>query len=212
MKKYLAEGIGTFFLMLTMVMTANNGTASLSPFAIGLVLTGLTYAGWHISNAHYNPAVTLAVLMSGKIDRTDALYYVIAQIAGAVVAALFGVFLLNCSGAATIVMHVNKNGLCALVAEFLGAFVLLYVVLNVLYTRSEAGNAHYGMAVGAVLTATMWSLGAISGGVFNPALAFGASITGMFDWSDFWIYVIGGLMGAAAAASVFQVISGRTGS
>lgn len=207
MKKYLAEGIGTFFLMLTVIMATNNGTAGLTPLAVGMVLAGLTYAGWHVSNAHYNPAVTLAVLMSGKIDRTDALYYVIAQVAGSLAAALFGVFLLNSGGAATIATHVSKNGLCALVAEFLGAFALVYVILHVMYTRNETSIAHYGIAVGSVLTAMTWSLGSISGGVFNPALAFGASITGMYEWSDFWLYVIGALLGAAAAASAYQVLT-----
>lgn len=209
MKKYLAEGIGTFFLMLTVVMTANNGTDNLSPVAVGLALAGLTYAGWHISNAHYNPVVTLAVLMSGKVDRTDALYYVIAQFAGALVAALFGVFLLNCSEVITIATHLSKNGLCALIAEFLGAFALVYVILNVAFTRSNAGNSYYGLATGFTLTGTMWTLGSTSGGIFNPAVAFGATIAGMFEWSDYWIYFIGALLGAAAAASVYQVIYGR---
>lgn len=209
MKKYLAEGIGTFFLVLTMVMTANNGLDNLSPLAVGLALAGLTFAGWHISNAHYNPAVTLAVLMRGKIDRTDALYYVIAQIAGSIVATAFAVFLLNCNGSATVATHLNKNGLCALVAEFLGAFALAYVVLNVAFTRSNAGNSYYGLAIGFTMTGAMWALGGTSGGMFNPALALGASIAGMFEWGDFWIYLIGALMGAAAAASAFQVIYGR---
>lgn len=209
MKKYLAEGIGTFFLMLTMVMTMNSGAAYLAPIAIGLVLTGMTYAGWHISNAHYNPAVTLAVLMRGKVDRTDALYYVIAQFAGALLAALFGVFLLNCNGAAAIAMHVNKNGLCALVAEFLGAFALVYVVLNAAFAHSNADNSYYGLASGFTLTGAMWSLAGISGGIFNPALVFGACIAGMFEWGDYWLYLIGALMGAAAAASAVQVMSAR---
>jgi aquaporin Z len=209
MKKYLAEGIGTFFLMLTMVMTANNGTGTLSPLAIGLALTGLTYAGWHISTAHYNPAVTLAVLICGRIDRTDALYYVVAQIAGAVVAALFGAFLLNCSGATSIPTLLNKNGLCALIAEFLGAFALAYVLLNVAFTNRNEGNSYYGLAIGFTLTGAIWTLTGISGGAFNPALALGATIAGMFDGADYWIYLIGALLGAAAAASAFQVVYGR---
>lgn len=209
MKKYLAEGIGTFFLMLTLVMTANNGSGNLSPLAVGLVLTGLTYAGWHVSTAHYNPAVTLAVLICGKIDRTDALYYVIAQIAGAVLAGLFAAFLMNCSETASIITLVNKNGLCALIAEFLGAFALVYVVLNVAFTQRNTGNSYYGIAIGSTLTAGMWALASISGGLFNPALALGATITGMFEGADFWIYFIGALLGAAAAASAFQVVYGR---
>ena len=209
MKKYLAEGIGTFFLMLTMVMTANNGTDNLSPAAIGLALAGLTYSGWHISNAHYNPVVTLAVLMCGKVDRTDALYYVVAQIAGAVLAALFGAFLLNCSEVIAIPTHLNKNGLCAFIAEFLGAFALVYVILNVAFTHRNADNSYYGLAIGFTLTGATWALGSISGGIFNPALALGASVAGMYEAADFWIYLIGTMLGAAAAASAFQVVYGR---
>lgn len=209
MKKYLTEGIGTFFLMLTVVMATNNDAGQFAPFAVGLVLAGFMYAGWHISNAHYNPALTLAVLMRGKIDRTDAFYYVVAQVAGSVLAVLFAVFLLNCSGVAVIATHANKNGLCALVAEFLGAFALAYVVLNVAYTRSNAGNSHFGLTIGLTFTALIWTLGSISGGMFNPALALGASIAGMLEWGDFWLYVIGSLLGAAAATSAFQVIYGR---
>lgn len=209
MKKYLAEGIGTFFLMLIIILTANNGAANLSPLAVGLALTGLTYAGWHISNAHFNPAITLAVLMRGRIDRTDALYYVIAQAAGAVLAALFGVFLLNCSGAASVPMHVSKNGLCALVAEFLGAFALAYVILNVAFRNTPTDQVHHGAAAGCTLASLTWALGSISGGAFNPAVALGASICGMYDWADCWIYLIGTLLGAAAAASAIQAIESR---
>ena len=93
MKKYLAEGIGTFFFALTILLAANNpGIAPLAPLAIGAVYVAMIYAGGHISGAHYNPAVTLAVLMRGKIERDDALWYVLVQILGAAVAAIIGGF------------------------------------------------------------------------------------------------------------------------
>jgi aquaporin Z len=206
MKKYLTEGIGTFFLALVLLMTVNNGTGNLAPLAVGAVLMTMTYAGWHISGAHYNPAVTLAMLMRGKVDRTDALYYVMAQIAGAVLAALIGSFLLNCAGENGITAHAHRNGICSLVAEFVGTFALAWVFLNVTTTRSNAGNSYYGLAIGFTVTGAVWALGFISGGAFNPAVAVGNALAGMFDWGDIWIYLLGALLGAAAAASVFQVV------
>ncbi|MBX2889770.1 MAG: aquaporin [Saprospiraceae bacterium] len=203
MKKYLVEAIGTLFLVLTVVMTSNNATSQMAPLAIGLTLVGMVYAGWHVSRAHFNPAVTIAVLVRGHIDRTDALYYIVSQMAGAVLASLFAVFLLNCSEAATVTAHVNKNGLCSFVSEFLGAFAWAYVALSVSYAR--ANHSHYGVAIGFALTGMIWAFGGISGGVFSPATAFGASIAGMFDWSDFWIYLLATPLGAAAAASAFQL-------
>ena len=209
MKKYLAEGIGTFFLALVVVMTANNGAGNLAPLAGGGTLAGMMYAAWHISGAHFNPAVTLAVLMRRKIDRTDALYYIVAQIAGAIVASLFGVLFLNVGEESTIAKHLNSNGLCSMIAEFLGAFALAYVYLNVTAMRNNEGNSYYGIAVGFTVAGAAWALGSISGGVFNPAVALGATIAGIFDFDDFWIYLIGSLLGAATAMSVFQAIHGN---
>ncbi len=206
MKKYLAEGIGTFFLVFVIILTTNDGIGSLAPLAAGATLAALMYASWHISGAHFNPAVTLAMLMRAKIYRTDALYYVVAQIAGAVLASFFGVFLVSCSGEVRIASHLNNNGLCSIIAEFLGTFGLVYVFLNVVSARGNLGNSFYGLAVGLAFAGAGWALGSISGGMFNPALALGATIAGMLDFGDFWIYLLGACMGAAAAASAFQVL------
>src|SRR6476619_6750149 len=89
MNKYLAEFIGTFFLVLTIGCTViGAGAAVIAPLAIGAVLMVMVFAGGHISGAHYNPAVTLAVLIRGKVKPGDAVPYVIAQIAGSALAAL----------------------------------------------------------------------------------------------------------------------------
>lgn len=210
MKKYLAEGIGTFFLVLTVVLAANNSAiAPMAPLAIGSVLMVMIYAGGHISGAHYNPAVTLAVLMRGKIERGDALWYVAAQIVGAALAAIIGGFLLKCGYNLDAQMQVHKSGICSILAEFFGTFALAYVVLNVATTRSNAGNSHYGLAIGFTVLAAAYGLGGISGGAFNPAVAIGASLAGMFNWGDIWIYLTGTLLGAAGAATVFQIVYGN---
>lgn len=209
MKKYLTEGIGTFFLVLVVILAANNGAGNLLPLALGATLTALLYAGKHVSGAHYNPALTLAMLMRKKIDRTDALYYVVAQVAGGILASLFGVFLLNCSQRESYFAHSNSNAICALVAEFLGAFALSHVFLNVMVARETTGNSYFGIAAGFVLAGATWAFGGISGGLFNPAVAIGASIAGLYEATDLWIYLIGSVLGAAAAASVFQVVFGN---
>ena len=71
MKKYVAEFIGTFFLVLVIVLVANNGTGALAPLATGGVLAAMAYTARHISGAHFNPAVSLALLLQGKLSRFD---------------------------------------------------------------------------------------------------------------------------------------------
>lgn len=210
MKKYLVEFIGTFFLVLTFVLAANNsGIAPMAPLAIGAMLMVMIYAGSHISGGHYNPAVTIAVLMRGKIDLNDALVYMVVQLLGAAVAAAIGVYLHSCAGGAAIELHSNTDPIGALLSEFLGTFALAYVVLNVATTQSNAGNSHYGLATGFTYMAAAFGLGGISGGAFNPAIGIGASVAGMFAAGDLWIYLVGTLAGGAAAASVFAVVYGR---
>src|SRR5213594_3742421 len=86
MKNYVTEFIGTFFLVLTIGLTVIGGTP-LAPLAIGASLMVMVYMGGHISGAHYNPAVSLAVLVRGKLSTHDFIAYVIAQLCGAVTAA-----------------------------------------------------------------------------------------------------------------------------
>src|SRR5438552_18416431 len=94
MNKYIAEFIGTFFLVLTIGLTViGAGSGVIAPLAIGAVLMVMVYAGGHISGAHYNPAVTLAVLIRGKVQVEDVIPYIIAQIAGAALAAVTVKFL-----------------------------------------------------------------------------------------------------------------------
>lgn len=87
MRRYITEFIGTFFLVLTIGATVLTKTP-LAPVAIGAILMVMVYAGGHISGAHYNPAVTLAVLLRGRISLADAVPYWIVQLAAGVIAAL----------------------------------------------------------------------------------------------------------------------------
>ena len=88
MNKYIAEFIGTFFLVLTIGCTGiGAGAGVIAPLAIGAALMVMVFAGGHISGGHYNPAVTLGVLIRGKVNRTDVLPYMVAQLLGAAIAA-----------------------------------------------------------------------------------------------------------------------------
>src|SRR5271168_1379416 len=128
MKRYLVEFIGTFFLVFTVGSTViSPGAGGLAPLAIGASLMVMVFAGGHISGGHYNPAVTLAVWLRGRCDTKDVPFYMVAQFAGAIVAALAVLFFKGAFPEA----GKDKDILPQLLAEFLFTFALAYVVLNV---------------------------------------------------------------------------------
>ena len=211
MNKYLVEFIGTFFLILTVVLTVNNGTGSFAPIAIGGVLMVMIYAGGHISGAHYNPAVTLAVCLRGKCDWSDMPGYIIAQLAGGGAAAMVAALLLGSfSGYSGEMANVGtwNFGIGAL-SEFLGTFALVWVVLHTATTKSNAGNSHYGLAIGFTVVACAYALGGITGGAFNPAVAVGLVTAKMSVASNLGSYLVGQLAAGALAAVLFGVVYGK---
>jgi aquaporin Z len=194
MKKYVTEFIGTFFLVLTVGLTG-------MPLAIGAALMVMIYAGGHISGAHYNPAVTLAVLIRGRISAREAIAYVVSQLAGAAIAALIVSLFMEIPSEAHQTIDVKK----AIMAELLGTFALAYVVLNVATAKANAGNSYFGLAIGFTVLAMASCFGNYSGGAFNPAVAVGVSIMRVFEWPNIWIYILGCFGGAALAALVFNM-------
>jgi len=201
MRKFLSEFIGTFFLVLTVGLTVIPGNAGvIAPLAIGSVLMALVYAGGHISGAHYNPAVTIGVLIRGKCSIVDLIVYILAQVAGAAAAAYLSIMMVGSGSAGT--LHVTN----ALIAEFLFTFALVYVVLNVATVRSTSGNSYYGLAIGFIVMVGAFSVGGISGGAFNPAVAVGAALMGLLNWTDIWIHLSADFAGGVAAALVFRLL------
>ena len=183
MNKYIAEFIGTFFLVLTIGCTVvGNGAGALAPLAIGSALMVMIFAGGHISGGHFNPAVTLGVWLRGKCESKDVAPYMVAQIVAGVLAALVVKFLK--SGAEVTAMQ--PATLPALLAEFLFTFALVYVVLNAATAKGTAGNSFYGLAIGFTVMVGAFSVGNISGGAFNPAVAVGISVMGLSAWPNIW--------------------------
>ncbi len=204
MTKYVAELIGTFFLVLTIGCTViGHGAGPLAPLAIGSALMVMIFAGGHISGGHFNPAVTLGVWLRGKCETKDVAPYMIFQIMGAVLAAWVVNFL---KGEAP-VAPLHPATLPSLLAEFLFTFALVYVVLNVATARDTSGNFYYGLAIGFTVLVGAFSVGNISGGAFNPAVAVGISVMGLSSWSNIWIYLLADFVGAAGAAGAFMALN-----
>ena len=205
MNKYIAEFIGTFFLVLTIGCTGIGASAGvIAPLAIGAALMVMVFAGGHISGAHYNPAVTLGVLMRGKLKAADVIPYWIAQCVAAAVAAFVVSKILRAGVAVTPIAP--KLG-PALLAEFLFTFALVYVVLNAATAEGTSGNSFYGLAIGMTVMTGAFAVGDISGGAFNPAVAIGISILGISTWNNIWIYLVADFAAAVAAAIVFNLIN-----
>jgi aquaporin Z len=94
----------------------------------------------------------------------------------------------------------------ALLAEFLFTFALVYVVLNVATAKGTSGNSFYGLAIGFTVLAGAFSVGNISGGAFNPAVAVATSVMGLSSWANLWIYLVADFAGAAVAVGAFKVV------
>ncbi|MGH1362855.1 MAG: MIP/aquaporin family protein [Calditrichia bacterium] len=202
MKNYLMEFVGTLFFVLVIALSGN-------PLAIGVMLMLMVYVGGHVSGGHFNPAVTLAVLMRGKMDSKDVPGYMISQVAGAFAAAVLAYWFQG--KGFTVAAGAGVGVAKVLVAEILFTFVLASVVLNTATTKALEGNYIYGLAIGLTITASAYAIGNISGCAINPAVAFGPSLfdltQGGSSISGVWVYIIGPLLGGALAAILFKVFN-----
>ncbi|MGI8950006.1 MAG: MIP/aquaporin family protein [Chitinophagaceae bacterium] len=198
-KKYLVEFIGTFFLVLSVCM-AGTKAGDFAPIAIGSTLMVMVYAGGYISGGYYNPAISLAAFIRGRIPVITLIAHWIVQLLAAIVAAYVAknLFLYQ---AHLFMPDFPKR---AIIAEGLGTFALAYVVLNVATSAKTAGNSNYGLAIGFTVTAMAYVLGPFSGGAFNTAVALGACVFGAFAWSNLWIYIIGTIGGGLVAGLVYK--------
>ena len=208
--KLVVELIGAFFLVFTIGMTVKppNGAEQLAPLAIGASLMVMVYAGGHFSGGHYNPAVTLGVTMRGKLPWAEAGPYMVAQVAGAIIAGLLVIFVKgNAPVPAPIAAPGGSYALPAqLLVEFLFTFALVYVVLNSATAKGTAGNSFYGLAIGFTVVVGAFAVGAVSGGAFNPAVAVGVRVAGLADWPSIWVQLVATFAGGAVAALLFNAL------
>lgn len=208
MGRYATEFAGTFFLVLTIGLSTVQDIAQ-APLAIGAVLMVMVYMGGHISGAHYNPAISVTMVVRGRLERRELLPYVAAQILGATAAAIMvraltGEFLAVAPAA-------GVSRLVALVAEVLFTFALSLVILNVATSPRTEGNSYYGLAIGFTVMAGVLAVGGISGAVFNPAVGTGPMLTALVgggSMAALWLYWVGPLAGALLAVPVYRLQHG----
>jgi len=203
--KLITEFAGTMFLCLTIALTA--GTTPFAAIAIGCMLMLLVYSGGHVSGAHYNPAVTLAVLIrgDGKISVIDAVLYVLVQLAGGISGALLSWPLVTkeLAGHAALGSGVSLGS--AFIVEFMLTLALCSVVLHTATTKAQANNSYYGLAIGFTVLSGAISVGGISGGAFNPAVGLMSALYGGDSAKNCWIYFVGPLLAAIVAGLFFRI-------
>lgn len=200
MVNYIFEGVGTFFLVLTVALTGN-------PIAIGTVLMCLVYVGAPISGAHYNPAVTFALLLQKKISEEKAKRYILAQMIGGIAASFIceSIFAVHFN-----VTPTNSSWTAALIIELLFTFLLMTTIFRVAVSKKTQGNQYFGLAIGGALLVGAFAGGKISGGAFNPAVGISPLLVNtllgkeLFDPALFFLYIIGPLAGATLAALVHR--------
>jgi aquaporin Z len=206
--KYAVEAIGTFFLVFTVGAAVGSGSP-FAPLGIGAVLMVMIYAGGHLSGGHYNPAVTLAVLVRRRISLRDAAAYWAVQFGSGLLAAVVVRTIVDptrMAAAATMTLT-GRTLVAAFVVELLFTFALCYVVLNVATSKDHPDNSFYGLAIGFTVVAGAFAVGAISGGAFNPSVSLGAAVMGMFAWPTLWVYLVAQVLAGITAGVTFLALN-----
>ena len=215
-KKFCAEFIGTFVLVLFACGTAtvlnctaeSRGAYILTALAFGLVIVAMAYSIGNVSGCHINPAVSLAMLISGKMSLKDFIGYVIAQFAGAIAGAGILAYILGVdSGLGTNGLFQN-DVLKSLVIECLLTFVFVLAILGV--TSKVENSSVAGLVIGGALTLVHLFGIALTGTSVNPARSFGpALLVGGDALKNVWVFIVAPLVGAALAAIVYKLIDGK---
>lgn len=209
MKALLTEAIGTFFLVLTVGLVTNQGPA-LGAVSIGLTLMVMVYAGGRLSGAHYNPAVSVAAVLRGALPSRHLVPYWAAQFAGAILASLMTWKFMG--HPPSVEAGELTTPLKAVVGEAIATFGLAYVILHVATSKATEGNSYFGLAIGGTVAAFAIVFGPITGGAFNPAVGLGPAVAQMVlgrDMAPFvWVYLVGPMLGAVAAAFAFKYQEG----
>ncbi len=203
-----AEFIGTFALIyIGAGAVALDGELVGVALAHGLVIVAFAYAYGHHSGTHINPAVTFGMLVAGEISLADAVRYWVVQFAGGTLGALALSHALRGSGVtglgATTFDVASMPPLRALLIEA----VLTFFLVNTIMNTAVSGKAGHlaGLAIGLTLAFCILMGGPLTGASLNPARTFGPALVSG-DLSQFWVYLVGTLLGALAAALLYRYV------
>ena len=215
-KKYIAEFIGTFVLVLFACGTAavvgcsaENGTGHLlTALAFGLVIVAMAYSIGNVSGCHINPAVSIAMLVSGKLGIKDFIGYVVAQFLGATAGA--GVLMAIVgkeSGLGANALY-NDDIVLSLIIEVILTFVFVIAILGV--TSKTENSAVAGIVIGLTLTLVHILGISFTGTSVNPARSFGpALLMGGDALANVWVFIVAPLVGGVLAALVYKFLAGK---
>lgn len=213
-KKYIAEFIGTFVLVLFACGTAavvgcsaENGTGYLlTALAFGLVIVAMAYSIGNISGCHINPAVSIAMLVSGKMNIKDFIGYIVAQFLGATAGAAVLMALVGKeSGLGANALYNDSIGLSILV-EIILTFVFVIAILGV--TSKVENGAVAGIVIGLSLTLVHILGISFTGTSVNPARSFGpALLVGGDALADVWVFIVAPLIGGVLAALIYKFLA-----
>lgn len=214
-KKYIAEFIGTFFLLFIgtgAILIDSISHSALGhigvAFAFGFVIVIMIYACGHISGAHFNPAVTIAFAVAGRFSKREVIPYIVSQFLGALSASellqlLFGNI---CDMGSTLPTLPSGSDLISIsfMMEFVFTFLLMFVIMSVA-TDSRAESSLAGIVIGSTVFIGALVAGPISGGSFNPARSIApAIVSGNFN--HLWLYIVAPVFGATCASLIYNFL------
>ncbi len=211
-RKLAAEFIGTFTLIFIGAGSIMNGKADLLGVALahGLAIAIMVSAFAAISGAHFNPAVSLGMLVTRRIDGKTFLSYVVAQLAGASVAALILRYIFGWStdagkslGSAAVAAGLSPTK--AMIAEAIGTLLLVAVIFGVAVDKRGTFNAVAGFPIGLMISLDILLMGPLTGATVNPARWFGPALVSG-SWANSWVWIVGPLLGGAVAALSYDKI------
>jgi aquaporin Z len=213
-RKYLAELVGTFLFMTIgyLSVAAVGGSATtvpgllVVPFSFGFGLLAAIFAVGHISGGHFNPAVTVAALLDRRTEVTDAIGYILAQVIGAIAAAVV-VFVVSGQGAVAAGITQPGGGVSDIGALIIEFFMTAGFILVILVCMQRAA-ALAALAIPLTLVAIHFASATLSGASVNPARSIGSALIGG-DLSSLWIYLVGPIAGAIAGGGCTGSSSAR---
>lgn len=228
-RKLVAEALGTGLLTLigagsvTATLTLEGGSGAkfseadlgVISLAFGFIITAMIFTIGKISGCHINPAVTIALALTGRTDWATAVGYIIAQFVGAIVGALGIVVMFGTNAASNSILGVTSYGatvspLQAILAEAIGTFILVFTIYGVAVDpRAPVGWA--GLVIGLIVAGIIFVVGPVTGAALNPARAFGTTFVqaifgGKAFFDQYIVYIIGPVVGGALGAFAYDFL------
>lgn len=199
MRKYLVELFGSaMFMVLVGCVSITPAAGNLSLLALGLFYPVFMMLLAPVSGAYFNPAITLAAKLTGRLPAKEFVPYLVFQFLGA--------------GVGVIIVKILKRGYSptlftpltfpALLAEIIFVLVMVLLFLRFVANAPDNNRMSGGVMMGAFQMIALLTIANVSGGLLNPAASFGGVLLGMFPWNSLWIYLAADFLAAWVAADV----------